>query len=88
MFEEWIIERNRMRAKRDEEERIAAIYKGVTDENSAMKELQIVEGYDPRAKTLKLSDKMRVVEINPKEFDQISGCPHCGFRHPPDGMCV
>ena len=65
----------------DEEARIKAIYEGVTDANSAQKELQIVEGYDPRTKTLKLGDKMREIPIG-------KGCPHCGHFHPPDGMCV
>jgi hypothetical protein len=65
----------------DEEERIKAIYEGVTDANSADKELQIVEGYDPRTKTLKLGEKIREIPIG-------RGCPQCGHFHPPDGMCI
>lgn len=52
-----------------------------TDENSADKEMQVATGYDPRPKTLKLSDKLREIPIG-------RGCPQCGHFHPPDGMCV
>lgn len=28
----------------------------------------------------------KLVPYNPGQ--ELSGCPHCGYRHPPDGMCV
>lgn len=39
---------------------------------------------DPQYKRARM-DRINEARNNPK---LVTGCPHCGYRHPLDGMCV
>lgn len=39
-------------------------------------------------KRLERVEQILGVVLDPPPPKKLSGCPHCGFRHPPDGMCV
>lgn len=33
--------------------------------------------------------KFPIEPVNyPEDKGEVGGCPHCGYRHPPDGMCI
>lgn len=41
-----------------------------------------------QALTLKLETEPATIGHLDNGKTALAGCPHCGYRHPPDGMCI
>lgn len=43
---------------------------------------------EPEKSKIRYKAMLAAVPATPASHNKGSGCPHCGARHPPDGMCV